>query len=265
MLEFFVNVRHGVFKFIPKGKGVAMIKLELFTQEKHNVKLAKSRSSPYQVIGLFLSPHKANSLGVNLCPHASPSCIASCLNTAGHAQVFPQILRARIRKSNQFLEDRPAFIARLKEEIVVYKRRAEKNGRKLVVRLNGTSDITFERYDIMGAFPTTQFYDYTKDHRRMSKYLGGNLPANYHLTFSYSGENLTECRSVLKAGGNVAAVFSSDKFPSHWQGYKVVSGEKSDLRFLDPSGVVVGLRAKGQAEKKEIAGSFVIQIDKKRG
>jgi len=179
------------------------------------------------------------------------------------AGILPKILQARKRKTDQFLADRGAFIDRLKQEIIVYKRRAEKNGRKLAIRLNGTSDIDFPR-SVFESFPTLQWYDYTKSAQKMSRYLCQNLAPNYHLTFSYSGENLTECKNVLAAGGNVAVVFSSNEFPAHWQGYKVVNGEKSDLRFLDEKNVVVGLRAKGQARKKEVVGSFIIQIERGR-
>jgi len=236
-----------------------MIKLELFTKDSHNTKLAKGKGSGYTTIGLFLSPHKANSSNVNLCPFASEACISACLNTAGLAGIFPRILEARKRKSDQFLADRGAFIERLKEEIVIYHRRAEKNGKKLAVRLNGTSDIDFP-VSIFSSFPTIQFYDYTKSPYKMSKYLCGNLPPNYHLTFSYSGENLEECRNVLASGGNVATVFSSNDFPRMWLGYKVKTGEESDLRFLDRGPVVIGLKAKGKAKKQ--TSSFIIQIGK---
>lgn len=242
-----------------------MEKLELFTKETDNTKLAKSRESPYQVIGLFLSPHRDNSLGVNLCPFASASCVAACLNTAGLAGVFPVVREGRQRKTEMYLADRLGFIEKLKAEIIVYQRRAIKNGRKLVVRLNGTSDINYSRSGIFEAFPTVQFYDYTKSPQRMSKYLRRNHPSNYHLTFSYSGENLTESENVLKAGGNVAVVFDSASFPSSFLGYPVKTGEETDLRFLDGIGQVIALKAKGKAKQSAVAGSFVIHIDRKRG
>ena len=36
----------------------------------------------------------------------------------------------------------------------------------------------------------------------------------------------------------------------------VINGDESDLRFLDPRGVIVGLKAKGKARKVQT--SFVI-------
>lgn len=238
------------------------MELNLFTTEQNNTKLKKSRFTKYQVIALFLSPHKANRSKVNLCPFASKSCVAACLNTSGMSRIFPAILKARERKANEFLSDRKRFTERVKKEIEVYARRADLRGRKLAVRLNGTTDIDYPSH-VFESFPNVQFYDYTKNPYRMEKFLAGALPKNYHLTFSFSGENLDECKRTVKAGGNVATVFSSDNFPATWLGAKVVTGEESDLRFLDPRGVIIGLKAKGEAKKEEIGGSFVIQIDRR--
>jgi len=41
--------------------------------------------------------------------------------------------------------------------------------------------------------------------------------------------------------------------PEFYNGIPVFNGDESDLRFLDPKGVVVGLYAKGKA-KKDISG-----------
>ena len=76
------------------------------------------------------------------------------------------------------------------------------------------------------------------------------LPSNYHLTFSRSEHNETLCDMVLQMGGNVAVVFR-DQLPATWKGFEVVNGDANDLRFLDKSGVVVGLIEKGLAKKDE--------------
>jgi hypothetical protein len=54
---------------------------------------------------------------------------------------------------------------------------------------------------------------------------------------------------------NVAVVF--DTLPTTYLGRPVVNGDDTDLRFLDPQGVVVGLKAKGRA-KKDTSGFTVI-------
>ena len=95
----------------------------------------------------------------------------------------------------------------------------------------------------MELFPNVIFYDYSKHFKRMIKYLKGQLPSNYHLTFSRNEANDFQTTQVLKAGGNVAVVFR-DKLPETYKGYKVISGDEHDLRFLDDKNVVVGLKEK---------------------
>jgi hypothetical protein len=112
--------------------------------------------------------------------------------------------------------------------------------------------------------PSIQFYDYTKVPARMRRYLAGKLPANYSLTFSRSEKNEAECLSVLAQGGNVAVVFATRKgepLPATWHGYRVIDGDLSDVRYLDPRNVVVGLRAKGSAKHDKTG--FVVRIPRK--
>ena len=90
----------------------------------------------------------------------------------------------------------------------------------------------------------------------MSSFLSGELPSNYHLTFSRSESNQKIVDSILASGGNVAVVFRGS-LPEHWQGKQVIDGDKNDLRFLDKKNVVVGLVEKGKA-KKDSSG-FVIE------
>jgi hypothetical protein len=110
----------------------------------------------------------------------------------------------------------------------------------------------------MEQFPEVQFYDYTKDIKRVRK----ALPDNYHLTLSYSEASTRYSDMVLDQmckhqGHNMAVVFrDKDKIPKTYMGFKVVDGDKDDLRFLDPKGVVVALYAKGKA--KQDASGFVI-------
>ena len=123
-------------------------------------------------------------------------------------------------------------------------------------RLNLTSDLTWEDINaeedktLLEIFDDSIFYDYTKSFGRMAKFLNGDFPVNYHLTFSRSEHNETLCNMVLQMGGNVAVVFR-DQLPATWKGFEVVNGDANDLRFLDKSGVVVGLIEKGLAKKDE--------------
>jgi hypothetical protein len=232
----------------------------LFTLEDHNTKLAKSTGTGYYSIGLFLHPGKDNSKGINLCPFASQECLDLCLNTSGLAAIFKNIRKARKRKTEDYLANRQNFYQKMVRDIAKCRRKAEKLGKQLTVRLNGTSDIDYPSF-IFNTFPNVVYYDYTKSIYRIRKHAQGKLPKNYHLTFSYSGENIEECREVLSLGYNVAVVFDSDKWPETFLNYPVINGEASDLRFLDQSPCIVGLKAKGEAKK--VQSNFVIQIDRK--
>ena len=56
---------------------------------------------------------------------------------------------------------------------------------------------------------------------------------------------------------NKAVVFNGD-MPKIFKGMKVIDGDKTDMRFLDRSNRVVGLKAKGKA-RKDTSG-FVINV-----
>ena len=120
-------------------------------------------------------------------------------------------------------------------------------------RLNGTSDIAWEKHDVIQQFPAVQFYDYTK-------ILGRKVEAlsNYHLTFSQADGNEEDVQKAIDKGMNVATVFRK-KLPVAHMGIPVYDGDDSDLRFLDPKQVVVGLKAKGKA-KKDTTGFVVDTI-----
>ena len=211
-------------------------------------KMAKGERFGYKTAILHLAPYKLS--GKNVCPKASKECIAFCLNTSGRGQMN-SVQQARINKTNLFWKDRKKFLEQLSREIGQLKKRARSQGFKFAVRLNGTSDLAFHRFSsLMQDHHDVIFYDYTK----VYNHLDHNLK-NYKITFSASGSNNTECAAALAAGHNVAYVFK-DKLPKKFQGKRVIDGDKHDLRFLDPRGVVVGLLAKGSA-KKAAAGGFI--------
>jgi hypothetical protein len=225
-----------------------------------NPKIVKSLKKGFLSFILHLAP--SNLSGYNMCPMASAGCIMGCLNTAGRGGFDPRIPKARIRKTLDFMENRGSFMAQLVKDIRSGIKRAEKLGLVPVFRLNGTSDVRWENVEvtvdgkvyenIMMAFDTVQFYDYTKIANRR------NLPPNYHLTFSRSETNDEVIPTVPY---NTAVVFSTRKgaaLPDTYLGITVVDGDDTDLRFLDPEKVIVGLRAKGKA-KKDTSG-FVVSV-----
>lgn len=249
-----------------------------------NPKTAKSEGSGYLTAILHLAPY--NLSGRNVCPWASPGCAAACLNTAGRGGIGKRdderqtfegvgdislntIQRARIARTRFFFANRSGFIAQLRREIAAHVRRATRHGLRPAVRLNGTSDLRWERLarEIFDAFPGVRFYDYTKGAERAKQAATDpSWPTNYALTFSRTEANDADCADVLEAGGTVAVVFSTRKgreLPRYWGvgpiEWAVVDGDASDLRFLDPRGVVVGLRAKGRG-KADTSG-FVVAAE----
>lgn len=164
-----------------------------------------------------------------------------------------RIQSARIARTRLFFEDRTAFMTQMVKEIKSQIKVAKKNDLIPVFRLNGTSDLRWELFpvtvdgkeysNVISAFPDIQFYDYTKIPNRR------DLPKNYHLTFSLAESNKENAITALMKGYNVAAVFRTATLPRVFMGRRVVNGDTTDLRFLDPQGVIVGLKAKGKAKK----------------
>lgn len=223
-----------------------------------NTKTRKGEKLGYITYGLHLAPHTLS--GKNVCSHASIGCAAACLNTAGRG-AMSNVQKARIAKTQFFFNDRLAFMAQLVKEIKSAIKSAEKKNMIPCFRLNLTSDLPWENIkhegkSVMESFPQVQFYDYTKIPSRVASALESKMPSNYHLTFSRSECNQKIVSSLIKSGANVAAVFRG-KLPEVWSGVKVVNGDETDLRFLDPKGCVVGLVEKGLA-KKDSSG-FVLE------
>jgi len=215
-------------------------KTTLLTTNNH--KTIKGEKLGYITYIMYLSPHKQNSKGINLCSHASAGCSSACLFKSGFGGMYNSVQMARKNKTEWFLSNRNEFMLTLVKEIskAVIK---HKDKAILTIRLNGTSDIRFEKIkvqdnkNIFELFPDVQFYDYTKNPKRFNE-----LPSNYHLTFSRSETNDIDAMKLLKQGYNVAMVFN--KVPTEYNGYKVIVGDETDLRFLDERGVIVGLKYK---------------------
>lgn len=239
---------------------------------------------------MYLAPADESGIA-NLCPFASPDCKADCLKSSGR-MIMDNAKNARMWKTQAMKDDPKGFVDRLETEVKSLVKATDKGtgrgkymGFKPAVRLNGTSDIPWENMkgtdgkNLMEKFPDVQFYDYTKNPKRMASYSGGDFPKNYHLTFSRSELNDPNSKlfnpkfgnidDVLKSGkGNVAVVFDTpttkvkgtktyaNALPETFNGYPVIDGDQTDLRFLDPDGGhVIGLRGKGSAQHAESSAS----------
>jgi hypothetical protein len=218
-------------------------------------------SQGYNTYILHLAP--ADLSGYETCAKRTAGCTAACLNTAGRGGMFKRgentnvIQQARIRKTKMFFENRVEFMATLVKDIELAIKQSKKMELVPVFRLNGTSDLAWEKYEVVRngqlfrniftAFPEVQFYDYTKILGRKTKEY-----SNYQLTFSAADGNDSDVLKALNEGLNVAVVFGIKKtlpMPVDYLSRPVFNGDESDLRFLDPKGVIVGLYAKGKAKK----------------
>ena len=197
---------------------------------------------------IYLAP--ADLSGRNVCPK-SKYCKAFCLNGAGHnkAEVIAKginhskINLSRIKKTNIFFDNREDFMLMMIHEIMKYEEKAKSLGMQFACRLNGTSDISLNAFTYQGTpiyeiFPNVQFYDYTKVYNRIETLA---YVSNYDITFSYDGHNWDECEQYLSNHGRIAVVFDTPIMPKYWRGYRVIDGNKSDDRFNDDRGVIVGL------------------------
>ena len=250
-----------------------------------SAKAAKASGFGYLNAIHYMAPATLGGAG-NMCSHYTIACFLNCLGwQSGQASMVKDldndtnnVRESRKLKAQLFMKDRANYMNRLARDIIALDRRAMREGLKLCVRLNGSSDLRFERIsfeidaktakallkpDIAGQkwtlprlFPAIQFVDYTKNPNRL-----GNAPDNLDLTLSYSVENSADCVKALLAGHNVAMIFDGG-LPESFAGFPVINGDLHDLRHLDPKGGhIVGLTPKGRRAKLDQTG-FIIRKGK---
>ena len=188
----------------------------------------------------YMAPADVAGVG-NLCPKATDGCRAACLGwysgqagMVSHDTDINSVRKSRMDKARRFMKDRAAYMADVVRAIEQAERKAARMGLTLCVRMNGSTDISWEgiacerngvRFrNLMEAFPHIQFVDYTKIASRMRR----PLPANYHLTLSRNESNDAAVADIVGAGGNAAVVF--DQVPATWRGIRVIDGDAHDLR-----------------------------------
>ena len=244
-------------------------------------KAIKARAFGWMNAINYMAPASTAGVG-DMCPWSSAACRALCLGEhSGQASMHKQgednaCLRSRKAKTVMFMHERAQFMRELAAGIGRAERKAKREGLKLCVRLNGATDINWVA--TIKQYPDIQFVDYTKSEARALAHAQGKLPPNYHVTFSFAGDNHDACDRVLAAGGNVAVCFAG-AFPAIWRGRPVIDGDLSDLRHMDvipysdeafkvsfrpigapKLGFVVGLSPKGAKAKREgVALGFVVR------
>jgi hypothetical protein len=220
----------------------------------NNTKILKGTGRGYMTCILHLAP--ADSSGNEVCPKRTLGCTAACLNYAGRGQM-KKVQTGRLRKTRLYFEDRELFMSQLIVDIKAGIRKAEREDATPCFRLNGTSDIPWERVrvknqNVFEMFPGIQFYDYTKiPNRKVAQY------SNYHLTFSKADGNDRDVAKAIAAGMNVAVVFGGE-FPKTYLGLPVINADEDDLRFLDPKNVILALKPKGRRARRDTTG-FVVE------
>jgi len=221
-----------------------------------SVKTDKGTKKGVLTLPVYLSP--ATEGGRTMCPMATDGCASACLgHSSGHMR-FDMQTRARIARTMLWQLFPEEFKRQMLTEIAVHVRRSERKDMIPAIRLNGSSDVRWEKHGIPQAFPDVQFYDYTK----LPAKARADRPENYHLTFSLSerDNSLDMAREWLDSGGNAAIVVAgesskianakraaSDLVQSGYLGYPCIDGDETDIRYDDPAGHWVVLYAKGGA------------------
>ena len=253
-----------------------------------SAKAAKASGFGYLNAIHYMAP--ANSAGYgNLCVNASPQCIALCLGIfSGQAAMVADlengtnaVRESRKNKARLFMHERATYMNEMARGIVRIIAKAKRESLTPCIRLNGSTDITWERIrfridiktakamglpylagsesNLLALFPSIQFVEYTKIPKRLN-----GAPTNLDLTLSYSANNSIACVEALQAGHNVAMVFA-DGLPESFAGFPVINGDLHDLRHLDAKGgYIVGLSPKGQKAKRDQSG-FVVRWQEASG
>ena len=255
-------------KFTTIGNAKKVTGLSYLGSVASSSKIAKGLKYNEMTYILYLAP--AEQSGYNVCPGSTAECREACLTESGHNRIDVKknaINKARIKKTKLFFEHREFFMGWLVAEISKAKVDAIAKGFTFSVRLNGTSDIQptlfkFNGKVIFDIFNEVTFYDYTKVANRfklLDKY------SNYDLTYSFSGYNMLQSLELLENNkGRVAMVFEGKQLPISFMGYKVIDGDAYDMRHLDETGVIVGLKFKFVRTKIDTAhNKFIIPMDSK--
>lgn len=229
----------------------------LLSPPEANPKVKKNGKLGIMSWVLHLSPAKES--GFEMCPRRSPGCTAACLHFAGNPLYFDAKTKARKAKTIAFVKHRDKFLNLLALEMATAVKKAQAAKMEPAFRLNGTSDVIWERKfftldpdvaqkigrgiagektNIITLFSDVSVYDYTKIPKRTP-------PPNYYLIFSESETNEKEVEAEIKRGANIAVVFVGG-LPDTYRGLPVIDGDDHDYRPADPPGHIVGLKVKGR-------------------
>ena len=206
-------------------------------------KIDKSQNDKWLNAVLYLDPH----FNKEVCKGASKGCKQSCLINSGR-MIMASAVNARQNRTSYYFNDNNMFMLTLKGEIAALLYKATKQGKRLAIRLNGTSDIDWQ--EVYKAFKGVQFYEYTKRPDLAKKLV---KLENVHITFSkHENHSESNVKKLLNSGVNVAVVFNK-QVPDEYINIQVIDGDKHDRRFEDTQGRIIGLKLKGTNKVKQLA------------
>jgi hypothetical protein len=219
----------------------------------NNNKTVKGEKNGFATYIFYGAPNTVS--GYNTCASSSKGCRANCIFYSGRGAI-KSVQDARIRRTKQYFEERPDFLAQVNKDIMSAIKHSERNNMIPTFRLDGTTDIGLARHFVR-LYPTVQFYDYTKVVKRVKlaeKY------DNWHITYSLSENTTKGTMKILLAGTtNIAIPFKV--VPNIGErllwGRKLVDGYSNDLRFLDGVNRIVCLKAGGRG--RESNSEFIVR------
>ena len=212
-----------------------------------NAKTTKGEKHGWASFIFMGAPHEES--GYNACAGSSVGCRATCLYYAGRG-AFPQVKSARIRKTKLYFEDFTTFKSSMEKDIKSALNWADRNNLKPCFRLDGTTDLGVAQHFVSNN-KTKQFYDYTKCPSRIRM---AEKHDNWHITYSLSENTTTNrMRILLASNSNIAIPFHNvPEIGTRLLGREIVSGDETDLRFLDGMKKIVTLKVKGGKGKKTL-------------
>ena len=228
-----------------------------------NGKLVKSEKLGlgYRTVGISLSPageHLPYGGLRSFCAGASPGCSAGCLKFTGMNNMTTHGA-GRIAKSLFYERHPDQFIWQVGRELDAHQLSVDRKGLdilKLACRVNVLSDLVRLANLLAEKHPRVQFSDYSAIRNARPG------PTNLHRTYSRKETWKDEwVHTMVEASKNVSIVFYGGDLPDTWQGIPVINGDTHDARWLDPPGVIVGLKRKGNktAQRAAIESGFAVR------
>lgn len=209
-----------------------------------NPKLLKTAGLAHQAVGLTLYPEVP---GVSLCGFRSIGCGKSCLKSSGRGAMH-STTDCRVRRAIRFLSDPARAVEQIDNEARRWFTKISATGQEMALRLNVLSELDWSSFEAGRWFldrwhDRINLYDYTKnpDMDRLDRW-------RYHLTFSRTERNWSDCLKWIDAGKPVAVVFG-DTLPWDYLGLPVQDATSHDFRFLARPGYLQGLIALGKGKR----------------